>query len=156
MQVAILKGKHPCSKQFDAGAAIHRPLERLQSIDMPLGPSIAPRVRHAILYGAFVLPQSVCRCRKNRPRDHRSLTSVMARLDAFCDLAFVPALEARPHAPHRRVNDFIDIETATVMDFGDFIKRAEVACPPEYATVGATFHAIPAALAKGVEFRARS
>jgi hypothetical protein len=61
VQTAILKREHTCAKQSDAGATIHRPLERLQSVDLPLGLAVAPWLCHSVLHRAFVLPQYLCK-----------------------------------------------------------------------------------------------
>ena len=42
------EGHHPCAEQFDAGAAMLRRFERLQSIDLAFRLAIAPRLHHSV------------------------------------------------------------------------------------------------------------
>src|SRR5271157_2494724 len=43
VQIVLVKRDQAGAEQFDAGAAIHGPFEHLQSIDLPLCLSAAPR-----------------------------------------------------------------------------------------------------------------
>lgn len=48
MQVAFVNRHHPGAKQFDTSTTIHEPFERLQSIDLVLGLSIALRLHYGV------------------------------------------------------------------------------------------------------------
>jgi hypothetical protein len=47
---------HSSAKQINIGAAIHRPLERLQLIDLSFRLPIAPGFKHGIANGLDIVP----------------------------------------------------------------------------------------------------
>jgi len=52
-----VEGKHSGAQQFDAGAAVHRSLERLEPIDLPLCLTVTPRFEDGVLNRSKVLAQ---------------------------------------------------------------------------------------------------
>ena len=58
VQIDLIKRNHPGAEQFDAGAAIHCPLDRFQSIDLTLRLPIAPGLKHRVSDSIYILTRS--------------------------------------------------------------------------------------------------
>ena len=58
VQIDLIKRNHPGAEQFDAGAAIHCPLDRFQSIDLILRLPIAPGLKHRVSDSIYILTRS--------------------------------------------------------------------------------------------------
>jgi hypothetical protein len=58
VQIDLIKRNHPGAEQFDAGAAIHGPLDRFQSIDLTLRLPIAPGLKHRVSDSIYILTRS--------------------------------------------------------------------------------------------------
>ncbi len=54
------KRQHPCTQEFDAGAAVHGPLERLEAVDLSLCLAVAPRLGDRLADRGETLPQRGC------------------------------------------------------------------------------------------------
>src|ERR1700684_4235696 len=51
------EGKHPGAKELKSSSSVHLPLQRLQSIDVPFGGTIAPNVCDRMFYRRPILLQ---------------------------------------------------------------------------------------------------
>jgi hypothetical protein len=58
VQTILIKRYHPGAEQFDAGAAIHSPLDGFQSIDLALRLSVAPGIQHRVSHSIKFLTHS--------------------------------------------------------------------------------------------------
>ena len=58
VQIMLIKRNHPGAEQFNAGAAVHGPLDCFQSIYLALGLPTAPGFQHRVSDSVEVLPRS--------------------------------------------------------------------------------------------------